>query len=90
MNAVFYNDGKILCLRGGEEHQYAQPQLKANSVMCTFFAVILVNYQKLRMNETFFYWRSRECIVLESDPRKIEKEGGSGKWGGVEVYTAEC
>ena len=27
-------------------------------------------------------------LVSEPDPRKIE--GGSGKWGGVEVYTAEC
>ena len=85
VNAVFYNNGKILCKssqfrfdsdEGGEYvvftengsknrsgsykdkadnkivKQYAQLQLKEH-VMCTFFAVILVNYQKLRMNGTF-------------------------------------
>ena len=28
-------------------------------------------------------------VALEPDPRKNRK-GESGKWGGVEVYTAEC
>ena len=32
--------------------------------------------------------KAGQGLVSEPDPRKIEKEGGSGKLAGVEVYTA--
>ena len=41
VNAVFYNNGKILGLRGGEEDQYAQPHLKEQCyvyLLCCYFS----------------------------------------------------